>query len=708
MSVRICSDVGGTFTDTVVMDAESGASVFKTLSTPRDPVEGVLAGLRLAADSRGESLAALLASCEFFSHGSTIGTNAVLEGKTARIGLICTKGHRDILLWREGGKANPFDWDLDYPEPFVPRRLTFAVAERISPEGNVLVPLDDAEVRGVIRSLRAAEVEAIAVALLWSFVNPEHELRIGELIRDQAPAVGFSLSHQVNPVIREYRRTVGTCLDAALKPLVGGYIDRLRNRLREEGFAGEPYLLTSSGGITSPDEIIARPVYSIDSGPSVAPVAGRFFARSDLGQDNIITCDMGGTSFDVSRVTGGEITVTLDWRLGSEQLSIPRVDVRSIGAGGGSIAWVDSGGLIRVGPESTGSEPGPACYGRGGELATVTDAALVLGYYDPEYFVGGAMPLHTERAREAIVQHVAEPLDLNLEDAAFTIWNTACVNMSEAIREITVLEGIDPRDYVMVAGGGAAGAHIVPIAAGVGVRRLILPRVAGVLSAFGGAMADVVREFHRTWLTSTSDFDAVSVNDVLADLNTQAQSFFEELCVPHARRQLQYAAEARYPFQERELTVPLRKDAFADAADVDRFVDDFHAAHDARRGSFEPGQDVEVTLWKLRAVGLSGREATASHSGSGNRGRHQCPSHRRAHFADLGGMTDTPVYDGDRLNEGQTVAGPALIEEATTTLVLPPGSLATVTASGGYLVVIDAPSPQKQDGSAARQEVGMR
>lgn len=698
MTLRISTDVGGTFTDVVVAGDEQ-LTVAKSLTTPRDPVKGTLEGLRLAAELRGMPLQAMLAECGLFSHGSTIATNALIEGTTARVGLICTKGHRDVLLFREGGKEHPFDWDLDYPEPFVPRRLTFAVKERISPEGEVLTGLDEDEVRTAIAELRGLAVEGIAVSLLWSFVNPVHELRIAELIAEEWPDVSYSLSHVVNPVMREYRRTVCTAVDAALTPLVSEYIARLKSGLHAEGLKGGLYLFTSSGGTTSSEELAARPVYTVDSGPAVAPVAGRFFAAREYGSGDVITCDMGGTSFDVSCLTDGEIAVTSDWRLGSEQFSLPRVDVRSIGTGGGSVAWVDSGGLIRVGPQSTGSDPGPACYGRGGGCATVSDAALVLGYFSPDRFLGGRMKLDVTAAEKAIERNVAKPLGLDVLTSAFTIWRTVCANMTEAIGGITVRDGLDPREYVLVAGGGAAGAHIVPIAAALGVRNLVLPRLAGVLSAFGGLMSDMVREFHESYLTSTEEFSHTHVNQVLNDLSERAERFLDALHVPPEQRRMSFSVEGRYPFQEREISVPLRRTVFSAPADVQELLEDFHSMHERLRGSQEPGQNVELTLWKVRAVGVTPdlpdtlRHTPPADSKSRRRSR-------AAYFAALGGMVDTPVLDGVELAVGSRIEGPAIIEEPTSTIVVFPDTTAVLSRNMCYAIELGGrdvtlPSPTR-------------
>ena len=370
MSYRMSVDIGGTFTDLVVVDEEGQISVFKSSTTPEDYVAAVISNLRQASESFGIPLEGLMQECSSFVggslvHGSTIATNALIEKKVAKTGLICTRGFRDILTDREGGKAEPFNWDQDYPPAYVPRYLTLPVTERINAEGEIETPLLEEEVRQAVRQFEQWGVEVIAVSLIWSIVNPVHELRVGEICREEAPQIPCVLSHQVNPIIREYRRTSSTAINASLLPIVSQYVESFEKRLKEIGYPGGMLMLTSTGGVMSTEELVEKPIYSIDCGPSLAPTAGLWLGQSELGKANVITADMGGTSFDISCVTDGVIAVSRDVWVGDSILGISKVDIKSIGAGGGSIAWVDSGGLLHVGPESAGAAPGPACYGRG-------------------------------------------------------------------------------------------------------------------------------------------------------------------------------------------------------------------------------------------------------------------------------------------------------------------------------------------------------
>lgn len=688
MGRRICTDIGGTFTDIVVVDEQRGIGIFKSFTTRKDLVQGVLNGLQLAAEAHGQDLAQFLGECDYFGHGSTVATNAVIEGKVAKSGLICTRGFRDILALREEApRENPFTWDMDSPGPYIPRYLTVPVTERINAEGGIEIPLVEQEVLAAIAYLKQYGVQAVAVSLLWSIANPVHELRVAELIRQHWPEVKVSLSHVVNPVLGEYRRTISTAMDASLKPLVDGYIGGLGRRLREAGYRGELSLLSSSGGVLSTDEMLDRPIFSLDSGPAQAPIAGRFYAKVEAGVANVITCDMGGTSFDVSRVTDGVIVTTEETRFGPEKLSIPKAETRSIGAGGGSIAWVDSGGLLHLGPEGAGSEPGPACYRRGGTRPTVTDANLVLGYLDPDYFLGGSVKLDPQAAAAAIEEHVAKPLGLSVLAAAAGIWRTVSANMTEAIRDITVYAGFDPREYVCVSGGGAGAIHICEIVRDLDIRQVVIPRTAGALSAFGGTIADVVREFQSSHFTVTSSFDYVGVSRVLAQLAAEGRAFLDASGVPAERQVLEFGVIARYRFQDFGIPVALRGDGVRTPEELAALVADFHATHERLRGSREPGQTVECLRWRLLALGRTPELALRPVADRpGQSAEVALKGQRPAYFQELGGMVETPVYDAERLPAGAVVQGPAIIEEPTTTVLVLPDWRAQVSRFGNYVL----------------------
>lgn len=691
MSYRLCVDIGGTFTDLVIVNEKGHVNIFKSPTTPMDYTEGFVETLKQASESFGVSLHELMEQCStlsggYLAHGSTVSTNAIIECKAAKTGLICTKGFRDVLVAREGGKEEPYNWQMEYPEPYIPRYLTLGVGERINAEGGIEEELNEDDVHQAIHQLKEYNVSAIAVALLWSIVNPVHELKIAEIIEKEWPGIPYSLSHQVNPCIREYRRFSSTAIDASLKPLINNYIIRLEKRLETMGYKGKLSLLTSNGGIVSVEEFVKKPIYSVDCGPALAPSAGRLIADTDLGIDNIITTDMGGTSFDVTCITGGEIAVSRETKVGGHLLGISKVDSNSIGAGGGSIAWVDSGQMLHIGPRSAGAVPGPACYNKGGTEPTVTDANVVLGYLDPSYFLGGGMKLDKKLAVETIREKIAAPLNIRVEEAAYAMWGAVNASMSNVIQDITIWRGIDPREYLILSGGGAGGLHIAAIAEELGVKRILIPRVAGALSAFGGAFADITSEFSLSKFTESGNFDFDGINAALAGLEKQAEEFFEHMRVPKKQRKLQVYAEARYPFQVWEIPVPLRVNRISTQKQLSTLMSDFHKLHRTLFSVSADDQPVEFVYWRIKATGTLPKPDFPKAKSDSRMAI--AKDTRKAYFRKLNGMVDTPIYKGVDLKPGNRITAPAIIEEPTTTILVIPGSKASITEHGNYLIEI--------------------
>lgn len=698
MSKYACVDVGGTFTDAAVMDENGQINVFKSPTTPNDWTEGILGALSVAAEHYGQSLEDFLADISvinegLFTHGSTISTNAIVEKKCGKVGILCTDGFRDVFLFREGPNKNPFDMFLDYPEPFVPRYLTLPVRERINSEGGVDLPLNEDDVRKQTRKLKGYNVEAIAICFLWSTVNPDHEKRAAEIVKEEWPEVTVVLSHEVNPSNREYRRWVSAAMDASLRKLISTYANDLNSRLNEKGFSGKVGMVNSAGGVMSTNEIVERPLYSLDSGPSMAPVSGRRYAKNDLDEDNVVVLDMGGTTFDVSCVTNGTISVSKDAIIGNEIPGISRVNVHSIGAGGGSIAWVDNGGMVRVGPRSAGSVPGPACYNRGGTLPTVTDANCVLGFLDPDFFNDGRMKLYPELAKQAIKEKIADPLGISVMEAAYTIWATVNVNMIAAIKDITIWQGIDPRSYAMVAGGGACGLHAIALAEGLEMNKLLIPRTAGGLSAVGGILSDIVSEYNGSLYTRTNNFDFDGVNAVLGKLKAQAKAFFERNKITKDRQKIEVYMEAHYPFQVYELSINitdfLDENLEVTPESIPKMEEAFHAEH-LRTFSIKDDTYVECIAWRVKAIGKHERNAVMTELTPDTTDLAYVPSKnsgtRKVFFKQFNDIKVTPVFHGADLTYGDTVHGPAIIEEPTTTIVVFPGYRARITKFNNYCI----------------------
>ncbi len=688
--MRCAIDTGGTFTD-LAIEHRGEVRIFKCSTTPADPIVGILEVLGQAAEGLRMTRAELLGAITMLIHGTTRATNAVLTGGTAKTALITTLGHCDVLLLREGGRSRSFDWSQEYTDPYIPRSLTFEVPERIDAQGRVLRELDEPAVLETLATLAEQEVEAVAVCLLWSIVNPSHERRIGELLDERLPGVPYTLSHALNPTLREYRRASSTAIDASLKPLMTAYLGSLERALRDAGFDGELLVISTSGGLMHAREAAGVPITSINSGPAMAPVAGRHFAGAHDGAEDAIVADTGGTSYDVSVVRAGRIPMTRETWLGEPLTGhitgFPAVDVKSIGAGGGSIAWIDEGGLLHVGPQSAGADPGPAAYGRGGERPTVTDACLVLGYLDPERFLGGAMRLDRERAQAAIERDVAAPLGLDSHEAASAILALATEHMVQAITEITVDAGIDPRGAVLVGGGGAAGLNSGAIMRRLGCRALVIPETGAVLSAVGALMADLAADFTAACFTSTDAFDAERVDGVLDALRERCAAFAAN--VGAGTHEVELLAEARLARQVWQIDVPLRATTFSGGPQAEQaLLEDFRRLHEEIFAVSDESSAVEIVALRARVTcplesrsqGRLGGELAAAESA------------REVYFSGHGPMT-AQVRSLGALALGEPLAGPAIVESPLSTIVIEPGTAAERRADGSVLInALDRPT----------------
>jgi len=686
LAYRISVDTGGTFTDVVVTDAAGQMTIGKALTT-RDRISvGMKEAISAAAGELGITLADLLGQADLLIYGTTRATNAIVTKTVAKTAFVTTEGFPDILLLKEGGKFNPHDFTEEYPDPYIPRRHTFEIAERIGAQGQTTTPLNEAQARQTLETIRDRGFEAIAVCLIWSIANPEHELKIGEMIQEIMPDVPFTLSHQLIPIVREYRRASATAIDASLKPLMQSHLRGLEQDLRDTGYSGEILVSTTAGGCNHVEALVEKPIYTIGSGPAMAPIAGLTFSEAEDMGDNVIICDTGGTTFDVGLVRDGRLTFSRDTWLGGlytgDLLGVSSVDMRSIGAGGGSIAWVDEGGLMRVGPQSAGADPGPACYGNGGEDPTVSDAAVVLGYFDPDYFLGGRMTLDVDAARRA-VKRVADQAGYTIEETAYRIMGLASDLMMRAISDITINEGFNPRESTIVAGGGAAGVNIMTIANELGCNRVILPKVASALSAAGMQFADIVAEEATSLVSLSNRFDMDAVNATLADLEDRLETFRRTLPGGGDRYRLEYVAEARYLAQVWELDTPLAASRFNSQADLDAFVESFHQVHERVFAVRDEGSPVEVVTWKVRLVVQISEPPVAAGAIGATTDARAAGAHRECFFGDATSVT-TPIYKASDIVPGNRINGPAIIEEPTTTLVVYPGMSATVSAAGNY------------------------
>jgi N-methylhydantoinase A len=679
-----CIDIGGTFTDLVLHEQGRGLEIFKSPTTPGEFEKGFINVLGIAAESRGLPLRDFLGKMDLLVHGTTVSTNAWVEGKVAAAGLICNAGHPDILTLRESPRKRAFNIKIDFPAPFVPRSRTCEVKGRIDAMGNEIEPLKTADVVAAVRHLKKCKVQAIAVCLLWSIVNPAHERRVREIIAKEWPEIPVTLSHELNPIPREYRRTISTAINAALFPIVSAYTGKLTEALKQAGFKNELLIANCVGGMMPPDEIIRRPIYSVMSGPTLAPIAGMHLTTDE----NVIVVDMGGTTFDVSALRSRRLVVTSEATFGMEMLGIPKIDVRSVGAGGGSIAWVDAGGLLHVGPQSASARPGPACYGLGGTEPTVTDANVVLGIIDPDYYLGGKIRLDRAKA-EAAISKIAKKLKLSLKEAAYAIYTTSNHNMIATIEDITINEGIDPRDSYVVSGGGATACHIGEMARLMGIKRFMVPKFAAGLSAFGGLISDVRWEEMGTHHTTGRDFDFAKVNAVLAELVKRGKTFLKRAGLAPEKQRFEFAFQGRYLYQSWDIEVPFEASAGKlRKSDVAKLVAAFHQMHERIYTIKDEADIVEFTTWKVRAIGDTGGAQRSGIKLSTHSGKPRAKSQREVYLGNAGDL-NLPVYAGDTLLAGASVAGPAIIEQSTTTILLLEGQVATANASGDFLIAAE-------------------
>jgi N-methylhydantoinase A len=687
MGFKVSADTGGTFIDVVIQSETSEKVIGKSLTTHARVFDGLSSALEAAAQELGLTAKEVLDDTDLFIYGTTRATNAIITRSIAKTALLTTEGFEDILLLKEGGKQDGYDFTKQYPDPYIPRSHTFGVRGRIDSAGGVVSDLDEEQLGRVLDEIGKQEFEAVAVSFLWSVVNPDHELRVEKHIAERYPDLPVTLSHQIAPIIREYRRTSAASIDASLKPLMQHHFRQLESDVRDFGYRGPILVSTSMGGVMSIDEVIESPINTARSGPSMAPLAGlNYSLAEDLGGDMIVA-DTGGTTFDVGISRGGQVVHSRDTWLGPEWegdlLGISSVDIRSIGAGGGSIAWIDEGGLLRVGPQSAGSEPGPACYGNGGTNPTLSDAACVLGYFDPEYFLGGRMELDKDAAVAAI-SPLAESFGLTVQDTAWGILSLASEAMVKAVHEITISQGLNPQDSTLVAGGGAAGINIMKIAAELGSKRIVLPKVASALSAAGMHFADIVKEESSALITSSESFAADAVDRVLERLQIQLDEFAARFAREDIGHTIEFGVEARYKSQVWTINVPLPSGRSLEAADQAKLFDAFHDLHDRIFAVRDPESAIEFLNWTARVTVKLPRVELAHPVVPARVGSPS--STRECYFGEA--AVATPIYKPKDLTPGTKIAGPAIIEEPTTTLVVFPGMSASVADSGNYLLSI--------------------
>jgi N-methylhydantoinase A len=681
---RLGIDAGGTFTDLVLADRSGDLRLYKVASTPADPTRAIEEGMRLIAEDLGETPAEIVSNADLCINGTTVGLNALIQHKGGEAGLICTAGHEDSIEIRLGHKEDGYRYDPEYPAAvmLVPRYRRRGVRERVISDGSIRTPLNEDDVRAACEFFIQEGIESVAISFVWSVLNPSHERRAAEIVRELMPDVALTIGSELYPQVREYTRTSTAVVNAYLAPILSRYVAAVDDYFRKLGAKFPVRYFQSNGGLGLGQALSERSVYAINSGPASAPQAG-LFVTAPFKKNNVITIDMGGTSFDITLTRNGITNINKNIDMLRYRIGIPMIQVETLGAGGGSIGWIDGMGLLQVGPHSAGATPGPACYGQGGTQPTVTDANLVLGYLNPKGLLGGRLPLDLQKARAAI-KAIADPLGLSVEAAAYGMFTIVNSNMANGIRRVSVERGYDPRDFVLVGAGGATGAHITALAAEIGIDTIILPKLASGLCAFGQIISDVKYNYMATSPLRLEGAAPARITRLFEQIEAQGVRHLVADGFAKSAIRIERSLDMRYVGQVHECTVDIG--SFADDAKaLEKIKSAFHKRHEELYTYSEPHNAVEVvniesTLYGHVEKPQPPRVKKGPHSGKALVGR------RKAAFAADTKLIDVPIYDGSKLGAGATIKGPAIVEEVTTTIVVEPRWSARLDLSGSYVM----------------------
>ncbi|MCY3934641.1 MAG: hydantoinase/oxoprolinase family protein [Chloroflexi bacterium] len=670
--MRVSVDVGGTFTDVIVLDESSGQiQLDKVATTPANPAQGVLDGF--------QKVGAQTEAFTYFVHGTTLGINAMLTRTGAKVAFVTTKGFRDIYILGRTDREPMYDFKYKKPTTLVPRYLCFEVEERLNYKGHVLSPFNREQAAEVARAIQAEGVESVAVCFLHSYVNPDHELAMAEVFAEVAPELSVTLSHQLSRVYREYERSSTTVIDAYIKPITRTYLTRLNDELVAGGFGGNFLMTRSGGGAMTLETAKEEPAHLVLSGPAGGVIGGAYLGAL-INEPNLITVDMGGTSLDVSLIADGSPTIENEQVFQLLPISIPTIDIHTIGAGGGSIAWVDEGGHLQVGPKSAGADPGPVCYSKGGQDITFTDAALLVGYLDAENFLGGEIDISTALAEEA-GQKLAERLGMSVLEMAAGVISISEAKMAGAVRVISVERGYHPKDFALCTFGGGGAFVAANISRELGIPRAIIPPGPGNFSALGMLMVDVVHDYARTHITDLAELDPVPVNAVFGELADGGRSALQSDGFDTGSQQFLPSAEMRYRGQEHTVNIPLPGMSLS-TDDIPEITRRFHEAHEQQYGHSMLGDPIEIVTLRLRAVGVLPRPDLAKvAAGTGNIDAARKGS-RQVYLRELGQHQEYQVYDRMKLGAGDRIEGPAIIEEPSSTTMVHRGDVLTVGEYG--------------------------
>jgi len=688
MRYRIGVDVGGTFTDFLLMNEEGDAEVYKVLSTPEDPSIAVIQGLSEMAGKRNANLDFFLRDVDIIVHGTTVTTNAVLTGNVAKTGLLTTKGFRDALQMRRGIREELYNNRYLPPPPLVPRNLRVPVEERIDHAGREIQNLNLSDVEAGVARFKELGVDAIAICFMHSYADTSHEEAAAAAVRRLMPDTYLSVSSTILPQVRFYNRVSTTVLNSAVGPILKKYLISLTAKLQIYNFKGILLIMQSNGGVTSPEVVTELASSTLLSGPAAAPVAG--IAYTNLhGDANFITVDMGGTSFDATLIKDSTPLVTTDGKVTRYALALPMMDVNTIGAGGGSIAWIDESGLLKMGPKSAGARPGPVCYGRGGTEPTCSDANLVLGYLNADHFAGGKMKLDLPAAENAILEKVARPLNMSLREAAYGMCHIMNINMASAIREISVQRGYDPREFLLVCAGGAGPIHAAMIAAELEIPRILIPKESSIFCAAGMLLSDLKHDFVRSYHTifCKDEIDVTRFLALIDDMQKEGGRILSLEGIPAERRLYRYSLDLRYVRQYHEVNVSVLMEELR-AFHEEAIKEAFHSQHDRLYGYSlrEERTEVELVNLRLTAIGVTEKPTLKKEAYKGKDPGDCLKGTRPVFIPSQKDFRAIPVYDGDRMGYGQGMKGPAIIEQINTTIFVPPAYEVECDAYGSYLL----------------------
>ncbi len=683
MGFRVGIDTGGTFTDLIAVDEQGNLFEAKSPTTPRDLKIGIMNCLDELAGTFNIERRKLLGEIKVIIQGTTQGTNAIITRSGPRIGIIGTKGHTDAIQLRRVTKDNMWDWRMPYPQPLVPRHLRVGVEERLDSRGEVLRPLNEESVHKAVAFLKKMEVRSIVVTLLFSFLNSAHEKRVREIIKEDYPAVHVTLSSEVAPIPGEYERFSTAVLDAYIRPSIAEYIESLEARLAEEGFKGQLFFIQNNGGAIAASEAMHKPSTLAMSGPAAAPSAAVAIGQLH-DYKNLLSVDMGGTSFDIAIVDNGSVTVKNESVICDHRFSLPIIDIETLGAGGGSLAWFDLGGTLRVGPQSAGADPGPVCYGAGGTEPTVTDANVILGYINPDYFLGGKMKLSKDLAEKAIKEKVADRLGVSVPQAAYAIHKISNSAMANGAAHAFIKKGYDPREFVLIAGGAATSLSALKIAEELGIATVLIARVAPVYCPFGMLGVDIRHDFSRYYRVQGNLLDIEHLEGLYKAMEAEGTAMLDKENVPESQRVLQRTLRMRYYGQFRDVEVswpsgPITRETIAEG------IENFHRRHKELFGTSNDNYPLEFMSFGLTAIGKMPKTTLKEIERGAEDASAALKAERDAYFEETEGYTRARIYDSERLRAGMLLEGPCIVEDKMTTVVIPLNFSMRVDAFGNYV-----------------------